>query len=56
VQTGSFREAVKLLKVLPTDTFLTPERLKKYAGMLTAADAITYADDRETVFTASVNA
>ena len=56
VQTGSFREAVKLLKALPTDAFLTPERLKKYADMLTAADAITYADDGETVFTASTNA
>ena len=34
---------------------MNPERLKKYADMLTAADAITYADDGDTVFTASVN-
>ena len=29
--------------------------MKKYADILTAVDAISYADDGETVFTASVN-
>ena len=54
VQTGSFREAANLLKGIENDPFLTPERVKKYVDMLTAADAITYADDGATIFTASV--
>lgn len=56
IQTGSFREAVKLLNAIEPDTFLTVERLSKYSDMLKSADAITYAEPGETVFTASMNA
>lgn len=47
VQTGSFREAKKLLQLIEVDAFLTAERLKKYENMLDAADVITYATDED---------
>ncbi len=52
LQTGSFREAVALLNNIERDDFLTEARIKKYADMLLAADAITYAGLGETVFVA----
>lgn len=52
VETGSFREAKMLLKTIEPDVFLTEERLKKYEGMLDAADAITYATPETFFYTA----
>lgn len=52
VETGSFREAKMLLKMVEPDVFLTEERLQKYEDMLDAADAITYATDETFFYTA----
>ena len=52
VQTGSFREAKMVLKIVEPDAFLTPERLQKYEDMLDSADAITYATDENFFYTA----
>lgn len=51
ILTGSFREARTVISQLEYDSFLTEERVNKYLAMLAAADAITYAEDDELVFT-----
>lgn len=51
ILTGSFREAKTLFLALETDLFITEERKQKYIDMLDAADAITYADSSEYLFT-----
>lgn len=55
VQTGSFREAKKVLNDVEQDAFLTFERIQKYENMLDAADAITYATDENFYYTADNN-
>lgn len=51
--TGSFREAAHAVAYLENDSFLTEERVAKYVDMMTAADAIEYADSGDTIYTAS---
>lgn len=53
--TGSFREAAHAVAYLENDSFLTEERVAKYVDMMTAADAIEYADSGSTVYTASAS-
>lgn len=55
VMTGSFREAKAIFQSLEPDPFLTVERMQKYIDMLDAADAITYAEPGETIYTASLD-
>lgn len=42
IMTGSFKEALTVLKTLTTDEYFTNERLTKYKAMIGAADAIVY--------------
>lgn len=53
---GCFREVIPLMDAMERDDFFTDERIEKYKAMVNAADVINYADDGETVFTASANA
>ena len=54
VQTGSFREAKQVLQHMPTDPFLTAERIQKYIDMMDAADAIEYATKEEYFYSTQV--
>jgi hypothetical protein len=42
IMTGSFKEALTVLKTLTTDEYFTNERLTKYKAMIGAADVIVY--------------
>lgn len=41
---GAFREAGQLIPYIERDSFLTDERLAKYADLIASSDSITYAD------------